>query len=135
MEQHMTPSDVTLIEDAIHNPDEPRHFMTVLPAGDGRSVSIGGTVIAESDDAVVVREVGYSIYEPVLYFPREDITMDLLRVTDRTTYCPLKGDTEYFDVAVDGEVVPDAAWSYVNMRLGDELKQLVAFDSSKAVIS
>ena len=131
----MSPSDVTLIEDAIHNPDEPRHFMTVLPVGEARSVSIGGTVVAESSDAVVVREVGYSIYEPVLYFPRADINMELLQKSERTTYCPLKVDTEHFDFAGDDGQVADAAWSYVNMRLGDELKELVAFDSSKAEIS
>ena len=39
-----TPSDVTLVKNAIHNPAEPRHFMRVVPAGEERTASVAGPV-------------------------------------------------------------------------------------------
>lgn len=128
-------TDLTLVQDAIHNPDEPRHFMTITPVGQERSASIDGTEVARSNGAVVVKEVGRSIYDPVLYFPRRDVRMDLLATTERTTHCPLKGDTEYFGLVTDQGRVPDVAWSCVRMALGDELKHLVAFDPARTEIS
>ena len=122
------PNAITLVQHAIHNPDEPRHFMRVVPAGRRITATIDDVVIADSAAAVVVKEVGRDIYDPVVYFPREDVRMDALAPIDKTTYCPLKGSTEYFDVDADGEPLAEAAWSYVEMRLGDELKDLIAFD-------
>ncbi len=129
-------SALTLVENAIHNPSEPRHFMQIVPALGRQTVSVGDHVIADSTNAVVVKEVGRGVYDPVVYFPREDVEMDALVRVDKSTHCPLKGDTEYFDIVLKGGVVgderiPEAAWSYVKMTLGDELFELVAFDGNK----
>ena len=125
------PSNITLVQNAVHNPDEPRHFMRVVPAGRRITASIGEHTIADSEAAVVVKEVGRDIYDPVVYFPRDDVRMDALAPIDKSTYCPLKGSTEYFDIDAGGEPLAEAAWSYVEMRLGDELKDLVAFDTRR----
>lgn len=129
------PSTVTLVQHAIHNPDEPRHFMRVVPAGRRITATIGDRVVADSEAAVIVKEVGRDIYDPVVYFPRTDVEMAALAPTDTTTYCPLKGDTEYFDIAIGGDRHAEAAWSYVSMRLGDELKDLVAFDTRQVRVA
>ncbi|WP_394425157.1 DUF427 domain-containing protein [Vreelandella stevensii] len=55
--------------------------------------------------AGTLREHGYP---PRHYFPREDVRMDLLTVSETTTYCPFKGHTVYFSL---GER-RDIAWSY-----------------------
>jgi len=125
------PAAVTLVQGAIHNPNEPRHFMRVVPALDRQIVTVTGHVIAETENAVVVKEVGLDIYDRVIYFPRSDVDMDALLPIDKTTHCPLKGDTEYFDVVTNGHQVTEAAWSYIEMVAGDELFELVAFDSAK----
>ena len=125
------PGDVTLVQQAIHNPNEPRHFMRVVAAEGRHRATIDGTVVADSANAVVVKEVGRDIYDPVVYFPRADVDMTALTRTDTTTHCPLKGDTEYYDVAAGDHGLTDAAWSYVEMVLGDELKDLVAFDAGR----
>ncbi len=127
--------EITLVKNAIHNPKDPRHFMRVVPAGRSRAARIGDQVVAESDAAVVVKEVGRDIYDAVTYFPRADVNMSLLSRLDKSTHCPLKGDTEYFDVTVDGQTYTEAAWSYVKMILGDELKELVAFDTSQVNVA
>lgn len=130
----MDPQDVTHVQNAIHNPDDPRHFMTVTPAGEDRSASIGGVEVARSSNAVAVKEVGGQIYDPMIYFPRDDVRMDLLTLSDRTTFCPIKGDTEYFDFQGEQGVVTHAAWSYIKMALGDELKHLIAFDPAQTTV-
>jgi uncharacterized protein (DUF427 family) len=63
-----------------------------------------GTVIAESDDTVVV--------EGNHYFPLESVRQDLLRPSETTTFCPWKGHASYYSLEVDGEVVDDAVWHY-----------------------
>lgn len=124
------PDDITLVEHAHHNPAEPRHFMRIVPARVLQRAVAGSTTVASSDAALVVKEVGRDIYDPVVYFPRADVQMQLLQRIDKTTHCPLKGDTEYFDLLVDGQRLPAAAWSYVGeMVAGEEIRDFIAFDA------
>ncbi|CAH1043794.1 DUF427 domain-containing protein [Halomonas sp. TD01] len=53
---------------------------------------VDGTLIADSTNTLELREYGYP---PRHYFPREDVRMDLLTISETTTYCPLKGDVTY----------------------------------------
>ncbi len=70
---------------------------------------------AATTDAICVIEVAYEIMAPVTYIPRLDICADL-RMTERRTQCPLKGDAAYFDlVGENGKVVAEeVAWAYVD---------------------
>lgn len=63
-----------------------------------------GEIIADSEDTIVV--------EGNHYFPPESVAEEYLRDSDRTSVCPWKGTARYRDVAVDGEVNDNAAWSY-----------------------
>jgi uncharacterized protein (DUF427 family) len=63
-----------------------------------------GTVLAESDDTVVV--------EGNHYFPADAIKRDHFQPSDTHTTCGWKGVASYYDVVVDGEVNKDAAWYY-----------------------
>jgi len=63
-----------------------------------------GTVLAESDDTVVV--------EGNHYFPTAALRHDLVRPSDTHTVCPWKGTASYFSVEVDGQVNEDAVWHY-----------------------
>ena len=62
------------------------------------------TVIAESDDTVVV--------ENNHYFPAESVKPEYLRDSAHTTVCPWKGTASYKTIVVDGRENPDAAWYY-----------------------
>ena len=75
-------------------------------------------------------------YDPPLFdlihgiFP-DDVDMSCLETTDKTTHCPLKGDTTYFDLNLDGSSHNDVAWSYTDTIADAEvIKDLVAFDNS-----
>ncbi len=63
-----------------------------------------GTVVAQSDDTVVV--------EGNHYFPESSIDRERFRPSDQRSVCPWKGEASYYDVVVDGEVNPGAAWYY-----------------------
>ncbi len=63
-----------------------------------------GTVLAETDDTVVV--------EGNHYFDPASVRTDLLRPSDTHTTCGWKGVASYYDVVVNGEVHQDAAWYY-----------------------
>ena len=72
-------------------------------------VSIGGTVLADSRDALILREAGYAA---VQYLPRKDVDMTLLERSAHATYCPYKGDCAYFSIPSGGERAINAVWSY-----------------------
>jgi uncharacterized protein (DUF427 family) len=79
-----------------------------------------GTVIAHSDDTVVV--------EGNHYFPIASITDGVLIDSDHTSVCPWKGTAKYYSVDVDGERNPDAAWYYPEpTEAAAEIKDRVAF--------
>jgi uncharacterized protein (DUF427 family)/putative intracellular protease/amidase len=68
-----------------------------------------GEVIAESGDALLLREAGLP---PVFYFPMEDVRMDLLSPTEHQTHCPFKGDASYWSIQVGDRRSDDIAWAY-----------------------
>ena len=72
-------------------------------------VSVGGRVIAETRNALTLRE---SDYPPVQYIPPEDVDLPKLERTDHATYCPYKGDANYYSVPVGGKKSVNAVWSY-----------------------
>jgi uncharacterized protein (DUF427 family) len=79
-----------------------------------------GTVIAESDDTVVV--------EGNHYFPREALVAEHFSESGTTTVCPWKGTASYLHVLVGGEQNRDAAWYYQTpFPAAAEIKDRVAF--------
>ena len=65
----------------------PDHPITIERNSNRVVVSIGGAVLADSRNALILREAGYPA---VQYIPREDVDMMLLSRTDHATYCPYK---------------------------------------------
>ena len=72
-------------------------------------VSVAGRVIADTRNALTLRESDYS---PVQYIPREDVDFAQLEQTDHATYCPYKGDCSYYSVPAGGKKSVNAVWSY-----------------------
>lgn len=79
-----------------------------------------GQTLAESDETVVV--------EGNHYFPMEAIRTEFFQPSETHTVCGWKGTASYYDVVVDGEVNPDAAWYYPETKPeANEIKGYVAF--------
>ena len=72
-------------------------------------VRAGGAVLGESTRALLLEEDGY---DPVIYFPRDDVAMAFLDPSDTRTNCPHKGEASYFSIQTKSVTIPDAAWSY-----------------------
>ncbi|MEM6326576.1 MAG: DUF427 domain-containing protein [Bacteroidota bacterium] len=79
-----------------------------------------GTVIAQSDDTIVV--------EGNHYFPASALREEYVRPSDHTTVCPWKGTASYKHVVVDGETNANAAWFYPEPKAAaEEIRGHVAF--------
>jgi uncharacterized protein (DUF427 family) len=74
-------------------------------------VSVAGRVIADTRDALMLREAGYP---PVPYIPADDVDFSQLERTDHATYCPYKGDCNYYSIPAGGTKSVNAVWSYEN---------------------
>ena len=89
------------------------HPITVEPSGTVVTVRLGRVIVAQTWDALVLREAGYP---PVLYVPVGDVDADLLAPSDHTTYCPYKGDATYWTLRTDEHLATDAVWGYPDPR-------------------
>ena len=87
----------------------PDHPITIERNPNRVVVSAGGRVVADTRDALTLREASY---QPVQYIPRKDVDMALRVRTDHATYCPYKGDCAYFSIPLGGERATNAVWSY-----------------------
>jgi uncharacterized protein (DUF427 family) len=72
-------------------------------------VSVVGRVVADTRNALTLREAAYP---PVQYIPGEDVDFSQLERTDYSTYCPYKGDCNYYSVPAGGKKSVNAVWSY-----------------------
>jgi uncharacterized protein (DUF427 family) len=87
----------------------PDHPITIERNPNRVVISVAGHVIADTRDALTLRE---STYPPVQYVPREDVDLTLFERTDHATYCPYKGDCRYFSIPVGGKRSINAVWTY-----------------------
>lgn len=85
------------------------HPITVTPTVGHVVVRVNGEVVAETDAALTLQE---STYPAVQYVPLSDVSGSALTRSDTTTYCPYKGEANYFHVNAAGDTVDDAIWTY-----------------------
>ena len=103
----------------------------IRPAEGTWTVRAGGAVLGESSNALELSEGDYPF---VIYFPREDIAMEFLDTSEKSTHCPHKGDASYFSIVTKSTVLENAAWSYETPKEGvAAIKDHLAFYSSETV--
>lgn len=72
-------------------------------------VVFGGVAIVDTTRAKRVLETSHP---PVYYLPPEDIQMEHLEATGRTSMCEWKGRARYYTVEAGGKRAEQAAWAY-----------------------
>ena len=88
---------------------------------------VNGTVIAEAPESELIQIEGN------WYFPPSSIVAGMLTESPTPYTCPWKGECQYFTVTVDGQALPDRAWSYPTPypsgieRVGKDFSNYVAF--------
>ena len=87
----------------------PDHPISIEPNPNRLVVTVAGQVVADTQDALTLREASYP---PVHYVPRQDVRMASLTRTDHTTHCPYKGDASYLSVPAGGQKAANAVWTY-----------------------
>jgi uncharacterized protein (DUF427 family) len=87
----------------------PDHPITIERNPAHISVTVGGKVIADTREALTLREASYPA---VQYIPRKDVNMSLLERTQHSTYCPYKGDCSYYSIPSGGGKSVNAVWTY-----------------------
>jgi uncharacterized protein (DUF427 family) len=87
----------------------PDHPITIETNPKRVVVSLGDRVIADTNEALILREARYPA---VLYIPRKHADMAQLQRTDHATYCPYKGDCSYYSIPAGGEALTNAVWTY-----------------------
>ena len=79
-----------------------------------------GKEIAASEECIVV--------EGNQYFPPNTVNREFFKESGSNSICPWKGTANYYNLEVDGESNPDAAWYYPDpSKAAMEIKDYVAF--------
>lgn len=85
------------------------HPITITPNPARVIVRIGDRIIADTHNALTLREASYP---PVQYVPRADADMAFFARSDHTSYCPYKGEASYFGLDPLGQPGANAVWTY-----------------------
>lgn len=87
------------------------------------------TVIADTNRAQRILETSHP---PVYYLPPEDVQMQYLSPNRHRSFCEFKGTAGYYDLAVNGKRMTNAAWYYPDpVPQYAALKNHLAFYPSK----
>jgi uncharacterized protein (DUF427 family) len=84
----------------------PRSHIVTRPAGRRVQVTLNGEVLADSRNAIEMRE---GTHAPVYYLPRADVRMARFERSNHVTHCPFKGDATHYSLAGGPQ---NLAWSY-----------------------
>ncbi|MBB5867681.1 uncharacterized protein (DUF427 family) [Allocatelliglobosispora scoriae] len=89
-----------------------------------------GVTIAATSGGWRVLETSHP---PVFYIPIADVRRDLLKPSQRSSFCEFKGAASYWNLHLpDGTVVPDVGWFYPDPTDAfAEIKDAVAFYASR----
>lgn len=88
------------------------HYHQLDPSKRRVRVLCSGKVIADSTRTILLKEVGARIYDPVFYFPPDDVDQARLEKSASRTSCPIKGEASYWSTHDGEDLIDDVAWSY-----------------------
>ncbi|MEU4626854.1 DUF427 domain-containing protein [Actinoplanes sp. NPDC023801] len=106
----------------------PDHPITITPTGSRVTVTAGGKVVADTENALTLQEASYP---PVQYVPLADVDPALITATGHQTYCPYKGEASYWSLPE----AENAVWGYPEpYEAVAAIKGHVAFYPDKAEV-
>lgn len=94
-----------------------------------------GRVLADSEQAISLREVALRVLEPVLYFPPADVDLSALEALSKRTFCPIKGHATYWSLRDLADAEEAIAWSYEDpIEYSRPIAGHVAFDPRRVTV-
>lgn len=110
--------------------NENRHYAVVDSYHRKLTLKYKGEIIAYSENALILKEVAKSVYDPVFYIPKEDINTTLIKEPERKSYCPIKGDATYWNLKTS-PTDDYLAWSYeASLPKTRKIEGYIAFNSA-----
>lgn len=88
---------------------DPYARIDILQGSSLVEVRLDGELIARSSRPVLLFETHLPTR---FYLPPEDVRLDLLQRSDKTTRCPYKGTASYWSAEIAGQRHQDIAWDY-----------------------
>ncbi|MCV7093682.1 DUF427 domain-containing protein [Mycobacterium kubicae] len=86
------------------------HPITIAPTNGRVQVRVNGELVADTTAALQLQE---ATLPAVQYIPLSDVVPERLSRSDTTSYCPFKGEANYYSVTTSaGDTVTDAIWTY-----------------------
>lgn len=114
-------------------PKNPYHRVDCLRTTRRLRVEIDGVVLVDSTDTLGVYETALA---PRLYVPKAAVRMDLLTASSSTSWCSYKGNASWWNAEVNGESIPDVAWSYEDpLPESSALRGMLGFDEQLATVT
>jgi uncharacterized protein (DUF427 family) len=119
-------------EEVFTHARNPYTRVDILPSSRHVRVEVDGVTVAESASPTLLFETGL----PVRYYlPKTHVRMEVLTRSDSVSYCPYKGQAEWWSVRTGDGLRDDLAWSYrTPLRESQEIAGLVAFYDEKVDI-
>jgi len=97
-------------DEVFAHPRDPYHRVDVLNSSRHVRVELDGQLLAESTRPRLLFETGL----PTRYYlPKQDVRMELLTPSTRTSRCPYKGVATYWSLRNGAETGSDIVWSYL----------------------
>ncbi len=88
-----------------------RHYAIIDTYPRKLTLKLNDKIVAESENALILKEVAKTVYNPVFYFPKKDIKIELVSEPERKSFCPIKGDASYWNFK-ENPTSDYLAWSY-----------------------
>jgi len=90
-------------------PAHPDYYIDISMITKRISMVVFDEVIADSQKVLLLNEQGR---KPVYYFPTADVCFEQLQKIDNVTFCPYKGEAEYWALRAQNEQLITVAWRY-----------------------
>jgi len=96
-------------EEIFVHPRDPYKRVDVIASSRHVQVILGGETVADTREARFLFETRL----PTRYYiPQEDVRMELLVPSEKTSACPYKGRARYWSAKIGGRDYPDIVWFY-----------------------
>lgn len=118
--------------ESVGHPRDPFHRIDVRRSSRQVEVALEGRTLASSERAMILTETSLP---PRFYFPREDISQDLLEPSDHKTTCAYKGHADHLTAtyADDGDSI---AWVYEEpLHDAGDVAGMVAFYNERVDVA
>lgn len=89
--------------------DYPGYRVDLKPQTGRVRVYQGETLLADSRRTLLVEETAH---RDVIYFPEEDVRRELFEPSEHHSFCPFKGEADYWSLAGAERPDPNLVWTY-----------------------